>query len=241
MNKENAVIILGTAHLGSTPGKCAPDMSVREAVYSREIVAGVKAKLEAGGYRVFVDYEPMEPLPAWTEARKRLGYQKGEQAMELEHRVRQVNAICGRYGKENCLYVSIHLNGAGDDGRWHGAGGWGCYTSPGKTKADELAECFYDAAIANLRQYVIIIDEGKRRGEYTEKQVPFRMDKSDGDRDLEANLRVLKGSQCPAVLTENLFQDNRRDVQFLLSDEGRHAIERLHVEAILRYVGKAAG
>lgn len=236
MNKQNAVIILGTAHLDSTPGKCAPDKSIREAVYSREIIADVKVKLEAYGYKVFIDYESLEPLPAWTAARKKLGWQKGEQPLELDYRAQQVNDICKKYGKENCIYVSIHLNGAGDDGKWHGAGGWGCYTTKGRTMADTLAECFYDAAISNLKAYVGIIDEGKRRGEYTEKQVPFRMDKTDGDRDLEANLYVLRKTNCAAVLTENLFQDSKRDVQFLLSEEGRHAIVRTHVEGILRYI-----
>ena len=64
------------------------------------------------------------------------------------------------------------------------------------------------------------------------------MDKSDGDRDYEANLYVLTHTNCPAVLTENLFQDNKRDVEFLLSDAGKHAIERLHVEGILKYLQK---
>lgn len=236
MNKNNAVIILGTAHLGSTPGKCSPDNSIREAVYSREIIAELKPKLSAYGYKVFTDYEPLEPLPEWTAARNKYGYEKGEQSRELAYRVQQVNSICRKYGTENCLYIPIHLNGAGSDGKWHGAGGWCAITSPGRTKADLLAECFYDAAITNLRAYIEIIDEGKRRGEYTEKQVPFRMDQRDGDRDLEANLYVLRRSACPAVLTENLFQDSRRDVQYLLSDEGRHAIERLHVEGILKAI-----
>jgi hypothetical protein len=38
-------IILGTAHLKSTPGKCSPDGKFREYKYSREIVAAVKAIL----------------------------------------------------------------------------------------------------------------------------------------------------------------------------------------------------
>lgn len=230
------VIILGTAHLISTPGKLSPDGRLRECKYSREIIAEIKAKLEAYGYIVFVDYEPLEPKPEWTAARKRLGYVKGEQALELDYRAQQVNSICKKYGKENCLYVSIHVNGAGDDGKWHGAGGWCAFTTPGKTKADSLAECLYDGAINNLKPYVDIIDEGKRRGDYTEKQYPFRMDKTDGDSDLEANLAVLRKTACPAVLTENLFQDNKCDVDFLLSDAGRHAIERLHIEGIIKYI-----
>jgi len=38
-------IILGTAHLKSTPGKCSPDKRLKEYAYSREIVAAVKAIL----------------------------------------------------------------------------------------------------------------------------------------------------------------------------------------------------
>lgn len=239
MNRKSIALVFGTAHVDSTPGKCAPDGSIREAVYSREIIKDLVAIMEnTYGFSVFTDYMPMEPLSKWTEARKRLGYSKGEQPLELDHRVQQVNAICNKFGKENTLFVSIHLNGAGDDGKWHGAGGWCCYTTPGTTKSDLLAECFYDAAFENLRPYVTIMDEGKRRGEYTEKQTPYRMDKTDGDRDMEANLYVLRNTACPAVLTENLFQDNRLDVKFLLSEEGRQAITRLHVEGILRYVEK---
>lgn len=237
--KENSffiVVILGTAHLISTPGKLSPDGRLREYKYSRELVSEIKAKLEAYGYTVFVDYESPEPLQEWTAARKRLGYSKGEQAMELDYRAEQVNAICRKYGKEHCLYVSIHVNGSGDDDKWHGAGGWAAFTTLGRTKADALAECLYDSAFSNLKEYIDIIDDGKRRGDYTEKQVPFRMDNTDGDRDLEANLAVLRKTACPAVLTENLFQDNKRDVDFLLSDEGRHAIERLHVEGIIKYI-----
>jgi N-acetylmuramoyl-L-alanine amidase len=38
-------IILGTAHLKSTPGKCSPDKRLKEYAYSREIVSAVKAIL----------------------------------------------------------------------------------------------------------------------------------------------------------------------------------------------------
>ena len=37
-------------------------------------------------------------------------------------------------------------------------------------------------------------------------------------------------------MTENLFQDNVNDVALLLSDEGRHIIERIHVEGIIKYI-----
>jgi len=36
----------------------------------------------------------------------------------------------------------------------------------------------------------------------------------------------------PAVLTENLFQDNRADVEFLSSQAGKEAVATLHFDAI---------
>ena len=54
MKKNNffVVIILGTAHLISTPGKQSPDGRLRECEYSREIISDIKAKLEAEGAKV---------------------------------------------------------------------------------------------------------------------------------------------------------------------------------------------
>lgn len=195
-------IILGTAHLKSTPGKCSPDGKFREYQYSREIVAAVKAILKDLGYNVFVDIENDDLNVT--------------QSRELCLRCKTVNDLCKVYG--DCIYVSIHVNAAGSDGKWHTATGWEAYTSPGKTKADNLATCLYEAAKQNL------------------KNVKLRTDFSDKDPDKEANLYVLKHTSCPAVLTENLFQDNKSDVEYLQSDEGFHAIVRTHVEGILNYI-----
>ena len=64
----------------------------------------------------------------------------------------------------------------------------------------------------------------------------IRKDLSDGDPDKESNFYILKNTKCPAVLTENLFQDNKEDVAFLTSQEGIRAIVNLHVEAIKKYL-----
>jgi hypothetical protein len=50
-------IILGTAHLKSTPGKCSPDKKFFEYKYSREVCKAVKAILENSGYKVIIDIE----------------------------------------------------------------------------------------------------------------------------------------------------------------------------------------
>ena len=50
------------------------------------------------------------------------------------------------------------------------------------------------------------------------------------------NLAMCRDTKCPAVLTENLFQDNRADVDYLLSAEGRTALADLHVQGIADYI-----
>ena len=64
----------------------------------------------------------------------------------------------------------------------------------------------------------------------------IRTDYSDKDPDWEENFYILKHTLCPAVLTENFFQDNKEDVSYLLSLEGRNAIVKIHVEGIMNYI-----
>ena len=54
------LIILGTAHLDTTPGKCSPDGKFREAVWSREFVADLKPMLESYGLEVMIDWIDLE-------------------------------------------------------------------------------------------------------------------------------------------------------------------------------------
>lgn len=140
--------------------------------------------------------------------------------ISLEKRCSRVNKICKEHGTSNVLLVSIHVNASGCDNTWHDATGWSAYTSRGHTQADALAECFYDAARAHL--------PGKK----------IRTDMSDGDQDLEENFYILRHTLCPAVLTENFFQDNKRDVEFLQSVDGKRAIVSLHIEGIIKYLSK---
>ncbi len=136
----------------------------------------------------------------------------------LGERCNRVNAWCDRLGSKNVVFISVHNNAAGN-GQWMRARGWEAWTSKGQTMGDKLADCMYDAAVKHLP-----------------KGTKIRMDMTDGDRDKESNFTVLHRSKCAACLTENLFQDNREDVDFLLSDPGRESIVSLHVEAISRYV-----
>ena len=195
-------IILGTAHLASTPGKRSPDGKLKEYQYSRSLCRAIRGALEDKGYKVFIDVEEDDL--------------KMTSSQELQHRCKIVNALQKEY--KNCIYVSIHVNAAGNGKQWMNATGWSAYTSVGVTSADKLAECLYWSAKKNLT--------GKK----------LRTDFSDKDSDLESNFYVLKNTNCPAVLTENFFQDNKEDVVYMLSDAGFFQIVKTHVEGIIKYI-----
>ena len=210
-------ILIDNGHGENTPGKRSPDGRLREYLYTREIAEEVVAELRRRGY----DAERI--------VRENID-------VSLSSRVRRVNDICRELGAANVILISIHNDAAGDGSRWIQAGGWSCYTTHGRTKSDRLAECLYDAAEVYLKEYAEQQAAGKKDGRYSSAQRPFRMDTSDGDRDLESNFYILKNTLCAAVLTENLFQDNRSDVEFLLSNAGRRAIVDLHVDGIIKYI-----
>ena len=140
--------------------------------------------------------------------------------LSLQERCRRVNKICQRFGAGQVILISIHINAAGNGQQWMDARGWSCFTSVGETRADSLATCLYEAAKAQLPGHNI------------------RKDYTDGDPDIEKNFYILRHTRCPAVLTENLFMDNRDDVAFLESAEGSQAIVNLHVEGIRQYLSK---
>lgn len=131
----------------------------------------------------------------------------------LYERVIRANKIAQIYGPKNTFVVSIH-NNASKDGK---ARGWEIHTSPGQTISDTYATVFWDTA--------------KRILSNTNRN-KMRADHADGDPDFENNFTILTKTICPAVLTENLFMDNKEDCAFLLSKKGREAIIKIHVEAI---------
>lgn len=138
--------------------------------------------------------------------------------ISLAERCRRINAICFFHGKENVILVSIHANAFGNGSEWTKPSGWSVYTSKGQTKADILADHIALAAKKHL------------------PSMQMRGDWADGDIDYEEGFYILKHTQCPAVLTENGFMTNRKDVEFLQSRAGKQAIVDLHVEGIIEYL-----
>ena len=48
----------------------------------------------------------------------------------------------------------------------------------------------------------------------------------------EENFYVLKNTIMPAILTENLFYDNKKDLEIMKSDTGLDILAEIHVQAI---------
>ena len=194
-------ILIDPGHGIDTPGKRSPDGLFREYLWNRQIADLILEGLVSAG---------VDASLVVTETND----------VSLRNRVNRVNTICNRLGASNVLLVSIHANAAGNGSAWMNAKGWSCYTSKGKTKSDQVAECLYDA-----------FEE-----EFQDRKI--RKDMSDGDRDWEENFYVLQKSKCPAVLLENFFYDNREECAWMLQEETKRRIASAAVKGIIKYIKK---
>ena len=194
-------VLIDPGHGIDTPGKRSPDGLFLEYLWNRQVADLLLEKLVAMGIDASI---------VVTETND----------VTLRNRVNRVNTICNKVGASNVLLVSIHANAAGNGSSWQNAKGWSCYTSKGKTKSDQVAECLYDA-----------FEE-----EFPERKI--RKDLSDGDRDWEDNFFVLEKSRCPAVLLENFFYDNKEECAWMLQDETKRRIASAAAKGIAKYVGQ---
>ena len=213
------IILIDNGHGKETAGKRSPDGKLLEWSWTREIASKVQRELYGRG----MDARLIVPE---------------DRDVSLRERCNRVNAVCDKAGRDGVLLVSIHVNAAGSGTTWMLAGGWSVWTSPGQTKSDILATDLWRAADEVLSEYKKRFEELRGQGCYSEAQRALRKDMTDGDEDYEARFAVLTGTRCAAVLTENMFQDNKSDVEWLLSDEGKMAIVRLHVEGIINYINR---
>lgn len=197
MNRRPTVLV-DNGHGEETPGKRSPDGTLKEWEWTREIARRIVDELNKT--------RKVEAMLLTPENRD----------VKLTERVRRANVITHRYGADNVILVSVHVNAAGADGQWHEARGWSGWVAK--------------KASANSRTLAkLLMDEAEKHKLTGNRYIPR-------ERYWTANFYIVKHTACPAVLTENLFQDNRSDVRYLLSEEGKEAIVRLHVDAILKYI-----
>lgn len=133
----------------------------------------------------------------------------------LKERVRRANQIYRENGKQAIL-ISIHCNAAGADGKWHTANGWSVFVAQNaSSNSKRLAKGLYEQA--------------EKKGLKGNRSVPK-------EKYWVQSLAMCRDTNCPAVLTENMFQDNKEDVALLLSEEGKKKIIETHVQGVLNYL-----
>ena len=189
--------------------------------------------LKGSGLNIHSDFIENDRFKEWKYTRviskqiidkmKSMGYDvrlvtPEEKDITLSERIRRINTICNKEGAGNVLLISVHANAVGDSSQWMNGKGWEAYTTRGETISDKLAEFLYKRADSNIK--------GRK----------IREDWTDGDRDKEADFYIIKKAKCAAVLTENFFYDNKDDLAYLASEEGVHAVVRLHIEGIIDFI-----
>lgn len=213
MKNNKVVICLDNGHGSETPGKRSPWSACK-----------VQPELP------FREYAYTRELVQMIKPRlEALGYEvyvvvPEEYDVTLAERCKRINNKVkeAKAAGKHALMISVHNNAAGNGREWKEAYGWSVWTTRGQNNSDKLAQCLYDAAVEILTPL----------GQKTRK------DRSDGDDDYEAGFYIIKGSNCPAVLVENMFQDCIKEVKWMLTEEGKDALAEIHVRGIDAFVNQ---
>ena len=127
------VILLDVGHALLTAGKRMKDPKTGEVFYeykfNRDIGKLVFEGLKERGIKCIYVLDP-----------------DLEKDTPLNERVATANKYAKKYGKSNCLYLSLHGNACGSGKEWNSARGWEVYTSPGTTMSDHYATLFCQEA-----------------------------------------------------------------------------------------------
>jgi N-acetylmuramoyl-L-alanine amidase len=213
VEKKNVVVCLDNGHGSDTPGKCSPWSACK-----------VPPEIPFREYEYCRDI--VRRLAPILEKEGFTVYivTPEEKDISLTERGARINKVVAESATKGMrvLSISVHNNAAGMGREWKEAYGWSIWTTRGQNNSDILAQCLYDAADEVLPPL------GQKS----------RHDRSDGDDDYEADFAMCRIPKCPAVLTENMFQDCIKEVQFLLTEEGRNAIVEIHRRGIIKFVEK---
>ena len=139
-----------------------------------------------------------------------------EKDVTIRERVRRVNDVCAKDGSRRVLLLSMHNNAAGSDGKWHAARGFSTHVS-------------LNASARSKQLAAIIAKRMTKAGVVVRKPLPLQWY-------WVQNLGICRDTNCPAVLCENLFQDNREDVGLLHDEQFLQLLESVYVAAIENYI-----
>lgn len=137
----------------------------------------------------------------------------------LSVRCRRANNIY-RETEGNAILISIHCNAAGYGTDWLTARGWSVFVSN-------------NASVNSKRLAMCLAESAKAKSVFVRQSVQEQLF-------WIQNLAICRDTICPAVLTENFFQDNKKDVEFLLSAEGKQLVVQTHIDGITDYLKDTA-
>lgn len=130
----------------------------------------------------------------------------------LTERATHINNLFRREKKlgRSALLISLHANAA-SNGKWGSATGWEVFTTEKTTNSDKFANILCDI-------FPSIFPDKKLRGHK------------------EKNFTILYRVNCPCVLTENFFYDNKEECLWMQEEDTINKIVELHIEAIKEYI-----
>ncbi len=141
-----------------------------------------------------------------------------EEDVKLSVQAERANKYYNQYKNDydEIVLISPHVN-ASNKNTWSNASGFCVYVyNKASKKSRNLARIMADFAYDTY-------------GLQGNRWVPE-------NRYFEANYAILRLTCMPSILSENMFQDNHEDVDFLLSKQGKETISDLHVNSILKYI-----
>jgi N-acetylmuramoyl-L-alanine amidase len=132
----------------------------------------------------------------------------------LTERAEHINNLFRREKKlgRSALLISLHANAASNGG-WGKATGWEVFTTERTTNSDKFANILCEI-------FPSIFPDKKLRGHK------------------EKDFTLLYRVNCPCVLTENFFYDNKEECLWMQEEDTINKIVQLHVEAIKKWVEK---
>lgn len=137
----------------------------------------------------------------------------GDTEPGLKKRCLAANSIAK---KEKCILISVHNDALGN-GEWMNARGWSARVSLN--------------ASSNSKKLATMIAKAAK-----EMDIKVRCPKPDCMY-WQQNLAICRDTTMPAVLVENLFMDNKSDLEYLLSEEGKETLTEVIVKGICNYIG----
>lgn len=197
-NKELYVLIdPGHGTREYTKGKQSPDKRLYEGEWNREFSSLLSSVLSTNGIKNHI------VVPEDND-------------VSLRIRTTRINKFYNEnHNKYEIILISIHINAADSDGKYHDANGWTVYCSKNcSEKSKILGKIFGDTATEiNLRGNRYIPSEGYH----------------------QAAFYIITYTNPPAILCENMFMDNKEDEDFLLSNEGKEKLIYLYFNSIKKY------